>query len=151
MLLLLLCVGVVVGALLPWQPVINGRLGQELASPLWSGFISFLGGTVVLGSLVHLQEGVLWRWQKLTHVPLWTLTGGVLGTSFVLAAIYLVPRVGATTMSVSFICGQLAMSLLIDHYGWAGVAVRPIDGLRLLGILLLLTGLYLVVRPTHAS
>lgn len=151
MLVLLLCVGVLVGCLLPWQPVINGRLGVELGSTLWSGFVSFLGGALLLGCLVHLQGGVLWRWQKLTQVPLWTLTGGVLGTTFVLASIYLVPRVGATAMGVSFIVGQLMMSLLMDHYGWAGLAVRPMDGTRMLGVLLLFLGLALVLKPAHAA
>jgi transporter family-2 protein len=149
--LALLCLGVVVGAFLPWQPVINSRLGLELGSPLWAGFVSFLTGALVLGIIVHLQGGALWRWQKLTHVPYWMLTGGILGVSFVMASIFLIPRIGAMGMSVSFILGQLLMSTLMDHFGWFGLPVRSIDPLRITGILLLLAGVWLVVRPAHAA
>ena len=150
MLPLLLCAALLVGSLLPWQPIVNIRLGQELSSPLWSGFMSFLGGAVLLGILAHFQGSIPERWQKLAHVPWWSLTGGVLGATFVLASILLVPRLGATTMSVAFVCGQLMMSVLMDHYGWGGLTVRTVDLTRLIGIACLFLGMYLVLRPTHA-
>lgn len=151
MLPLLLCIALLVGSLLPWQPIVNIRLGSELQSPLWSGFISFLGGALLLGTLALLQGQVSERVQKITTtVPWWSLTGGVLGASFVIASIVLVPRIGATTMSVAFVCGQLVMSVAMDHYGWGGLTVRPVDAARVLGITLLLAGMFLVVRPVNA-
>jgi bacterial/archaeal transporter family-2 protein len=151
MLPLLLCIALLVGSLLPWQPIVNIRLGMELQSPLWSGFISFLGGALLLGTLALLQGQVSERVHKITStVPWWSLTGGVLGASFVIASILLVPRIGATTMSVAFVCGQLIMSVAMDHYGWGGLTIRPVDTARIIGIALLLSGMFLVLRPAHA-
>lgn len=151
MFVLLLCVGVIVGCLLPWQPVVNTRLGHELGSMIWSGFLSFLGGALVLGCLALMQGQVSQKLQKLSHVPLWSLTGGLMGAFFVLASVYLIPRVGATTMSLSFILGQLLMSVAIDHFGWGGLVIKPLELTRILGLVLVLIGIYLVVRPPHAS
>ncbi len=139
-----------VGSLLPWQPIVNIRLGTELQSPLWSGFISFLGGALLLGSLALLQGQITERVHKITTVPWWSLTGGVLGASFVIASILLVPRIGATTMSVAFVCGQLIMSVAMDHYGWGGLTIRPVDTARIMGIAFLIVGMFLVLRPAHA-
>lgn len=150
MLPILLCIAVLVGALLPWQPIVNIRLGAELQSPIWSGFLSFLGGALLLGTLALLQGQISERVQKITTVPWWSLTGGVLGASFVIASILLVPRIGATTMSVAFVCGQLIMSVAMDHYGWGGLAIRPVDTARIIGIAFLLVGMFLVLRPAHA-
>jgi transporter family-2 protein len=56
------------------------------------------------------------------------------------------PRMGATTAVTLIIIGQLVMGMLIDQFGWFGVAVRPIDGWRVAAVVLLLAGGYLMVR-----
>ncbi len=148
---LLVLTGIIVGALLPWQPVINSRLSFEIGSTLWASFISFLGGAFVLGLIVLFQGQLSERIQKLITLPAWMMSGGVLGITFVLASIILVPRIGATSLTATFVCGQLAMSLAMDHFGLAGLNTRPIDATRLLGVILLFVGLLLIVRPQHAT
>ena len=56
------------------------------------------------------------------------------------------PRLGSTTMVALIIVGQLLTGVVIDHFGWFGVAVRPIDLTRLAGVLVLLAGGYLIVK-----
>jgi transporter family-2 protein len=148
---LFIILGLVVGSLLPWQPLVNSRLGQELASPLWGAFLSFATGALILGALVLAQGKVGERVGKLTELPMWMYSGGLMGAMFVGASIFLIPRIGATSLSVSFILGQIAMSVFMDHFGWGGLSVRTIDASRAIGILLFLLGLYFIVRPQHAA
>ena len=56
------------------------------------------------------------------------------------------PRLGATTALALIIIGQLAMGILIDQFGLFGVAVRPVDLVRLAGAGLLIAGGYLIIR-----
>ncbi len=56
------------------------------------------------------------------------------------------PRLGATTALALIIIGQLAMGILIDQFGLFGVAVRPVDLVRLVGAGLLIAGGYLIIR-----
>ncbi|MFP5491801.1 MAG: DMT family transporter [Bacteriovoracia bacterium] len=151
MLALFLITAFLVGCMLPWQPVVNARLGIEMASPLWAGFISFLGGALLLGALALLQGQFSDKITRLSTAPWWSMTGGLLGAIFVIAALILIPRIGATSLGVAFICGQLLMAVVMDHYGLAGLSVRPIDSMRFVGIVLVLVGVFMVMRPSHAS
>lgn len=151
MLVFFLFLAFLVGCMLPWQPVVNARLGIELASPLWAGFISFLGGALLLGSLAFLQGGAMERITKMSTAPWWSMTGGLLGAIFVIAALFLIPRIGATSLGVAFICGQLVMAVVMDHYGMAGLAIRPITSVRFIGVIVVLIGVFMVIRPHHES
>jgi bacterial/archaeal transporter family-2 protein len=44
------------------------------------------------------------------------------------------------------IAGQLAMAVIVDHFGWLGVARQPVTIARVAGIVLLAAGVFLVVR-----
>ena len=61
----------------------------------------------------------------------------------VLTAVIATPRLGAATTVVLFISGQLAASLLLDHHGWLGVPVHPIDLARI-GVVCLVAGVVLI-------
>ncbi|MFN7136728.1 MAG: DMT family transporter, partial [Thermomonas sp.] len=59
------------------------------------------------------------------------------------------PRIGAAGMICLAVLGQVTASLLLDQYGVLQ-APKPVDGLRLLGALLVLAGVVLVVAPWRA-
>lgn len=143
----LIATAVLIGTLMPLQAVINALLGKELASPVASAFISFLGGTLVLAVITFSRPAA---WARLPQLPTWMLSGGLLGAIFVAAALILVPKIGATSLMAAFVTGQLIMSLAMDHYGWFGLPVRTLDITRILGVVLLAAGIFLVTRPAHA-
>lgn len=64
----------------------------------------------------------------------------VFGAIYVTAFILLTPRLGIAAMAAFFISGQMIASLVVDHYGWLGVPVRPIDLQRLIGLLFVIAG-----------
>jgi transporter family-2 protein len=76
--------------------------------------------------------------------PPWALTGGIIGALLVLTALIATPRLGAATTVMLFIAGELACSLILDHFGWLGVPVHPVDLPRLLGVLCLVAGVFLI-------
>lgn len=136
---------VFVGALLPLQALLNARLGQLTHGALFASLASFAVGSVALLALWLVarpaggQAGV-------GQVPWWLWSGGLIGAAFVVSATTLVPRLGAASLICLVILGQLAGSLLLDHYGVLH-ARQPIDPMRLLGLLLVAAGAALVVRP----
>lgn len=146
----LVFVAFLIGCMLPWQPVINARLGSALTSAMLAGFISFIGGAFILGFLALVRNDFIGKSHLFQQAPWWSYFGGVLGAIFVVVSLILVPKIGTTALGISFICGQLLMAIIMDHYGLAGLAVRPVDGQRLLGVALVLLGAFLVTRP-HGS
>jgi len=54
------------------------------------------------------------------QLPIWRLTAGMLGASFVAMQTYVVPVVGVALFTVASLAGQTAISLWVDHVGLAG-------------------------------
>jgi bacterial/archaeal transporter family-2 protein len=137
--LLMLCGGAMVAI----QASINARLAQKTGF-IESATISFAVGTLAL-LLVASAVG-RGDWRGLQQAQWWEWTGGLFGAFFVTMTIIAVPRIGtAATMAIA-IAAQLATGLLLDHFGMFGYRGVPFDSKRLLGVVLLLLGAYLVMR-----
>lgn len=131
--------GIGVGIQTPLSGIMSGRLGGFSSS-----FIIHLGGLVLSGIFLLLRGGENIReWRTL---PWYMLASGVIGVVLYLSVSYTFPRLGAAGSIILIVIGQLAMGALIDHFGWFGAAVRPLDGTRLLAIALGLAASYLLVR-----
>ncbi|MDH5823922.1 DMT family transporter [Luteimonas sp. RD2P54] len=136
----------VVGVLLPLQALINARLGQATQGPLFASFASFLVGTLVLGAALLVTRTPWPSTQALGAQPPWVWLGGAIGALYVLSATVLVPRIGAAALICLVVFGQVAGSLLFDHYGVLNQA-RVLDPWRLAGAALVAVGAVMVVRP----
>ncbi|MBW6508157.1 MAG: DMT family transporter [Desulfuromonadales bacterium] len=139
LMLLIACGGVAVAI----QPSINARLAQKTGF-LEAATISFAVGTLVL-LLISLLSGQ-GSFRRVVEVPWWQLTGGLFGAFFVTMTIIGVPRIGTTAVLALTIASQLAAGLVMDHYGVFGMRGIPVDGKRILGIALLLIGVFLVCK-----
>jgi transporter family-2 protein len=73
-------------------------------------------------------------------------TGGLIGAVFLFVSLFAAPRLGIATTIAVLIAGQLAAALVVDHFGWLGVPVRPVNPYRVAGALCLLTGVLLIRR-----
>lgn len=109
-----------------------------------SVFITYaFGGLVVVLAMLYWRGGNLAAWRT---VPWYTLLSGALGLIVVGAVAYTVPRVGLSRAFTVIVATQFAVAALIDHYGLLGATVRPLDASRLLGIGVLIAGVWLMVR-----
>lgn len=137
--LLMICGGIAIAL----QPSINARLAQKVGL-LQSSCISFAVGTLAL-LLTALVVG-RGSFRGIGGASAWELTGGLLGAFFVTMAIFVVPRIGTAAAMAAIIGAQLTTGLLLDHFGLLGGRQIPLDSGRLLGIVLLLAGGWLVFR-----
>src|ERR671921_329657 len=72
--------------------------------------------------------------------------GGLIGALYVGSIVWTVRALGAGGLTAATIAGQLALAVVIDHFGWLGVARSPITASKVLGIALLALGTWFVVR-----
>ena len=139
LMLLIACGGVAVAI----QPSINARLAQKTGF-LEAATISFAVGTLALLLVSQLSgQGSL---RRIVEVPWWQLSGGLFGAFFVTMTIVGVPRIGTTAVLALTIASQLMAGMMMDHYGVFGMRGIPIDGKRILGVALLLIGVFLVCK-----
>lgn len=134
----------VVGGLIALQAPINSGLGRVTGS-LPAALVSFLIGTAALTAIVGLSGGA-GRLGGALDVEWHYLLGGLLGAAYVVTALITVRTLGAGGVTAATIAGQLATSIVIDRLGVLGLEPRPLSAGRLLGVLLLAAGTYLIVR-----
>jgi transporter family-2 protein len=133
------------GGLVALQAPINSMLGRAVGT--WqAAFFSFAIGTVALAFIAALAKGGLGQIAEARHLTWYYLTGGLLGAAYITSVLVTVRTLGAGGVVAATITGQLAVSVVVDHFGWLGVARQPIDAVRVIGIALLAAGTYLVVR-----
>jgi transporter family-2 protein len=133
-----------IGGLIAMQPAINAGLGKATGS-LPAALVSFITGTLVL-ALIVILSGKASGLSSTFDVRWYYLLGGVLGAAYVLTALITVSEIGAAGVVAATITGQLTASIVIDRLGILGLEQTPLTASRLVGVALLLTGTYLVVR-----
>jgi transporter family-2 protein len=134
------------GALVAFQPLVNAVLARSIGSPYGAAAISIAVAFVgALAMIAVAGRGDIGR-ATLAAVPWWVYFAGLIGTVFVAGGVVIAPVTGALLFFACVVAGQLGGAMLADHFGWLGVAVRPISLVRLVGLALVLGGAVLVQR-----
>ena len=141
----LLALPLLAGVLLPLQAGINGQLAEHLGSVLLAALISFCVGTLALLLLTLYQREIPVA-GAFRGLAWWHWTGGLLGAFFIATAAYASPRTGALLFMLLVLAGQMAMALVLDHFGWAGYREAPISLGKVAGLLLVVAGIWLIQR-----
>ena len=138
-----LFVAVLIGAAFAAQPSINATAAQIFGSAIPAAVLS-IAITLVASSALMIATKTLPSGEMIRGLPWWVVFGGLIGLAVVAGGAAIVPITGVALFFVCFVAGQLAGSLLLDHFGAFGIAVREVTPLRLLGLLCTLLGVVLV-------
>jgi transporter family-2 protein len=131
--------GVAVALQSPLASMLSQRLGV-----LESIFIIHVGGALLsLVPLLLIGGGRLGQWRS---APWYALCAGVFGVVVIAAVSYTIPRVGVAASVITIVAGQLAVSTFLDQYGLLGTQVRPLEPTRVLGLVVVMLGVWLTVK-----
>jgi transporter family-2 protein len=139
----LFTMGVMAGSMITIQSVLNSALGKKTGN-----LGSVLVLTIVSISLLLLLIILFPDTANLKNIPgvsEWYLyVGGILGVAILAAPIFLIPRIGATSTLTALVVGQLFLALIIDHFGLFSFPKIEINLMRIMGIILLVAGAFLI-------
>jgi len=128
------------GASVATQQVLNGSLRTALASPTWTGLVSYAVGLItMIVAVIALGERVP-SWKTMADVPWYEWSGGMFGGAFIL----LLPSLGAATLFALVIAGQVLAAVTLDHFGAFGLTPHPVSAARVAGAVLLIAGVVLI-------
>jgi transporter family-2 protein len=136
-------VGLIGGIAVGLQGPMSGAMSQRVG-PLGSSLIIHLGGAVFSAVLLLIVRGV--EWQAIKALPLPYFFAGLFGVILYFILAYTLPRAGVGITTALLILAQMGIGLVIDHNGWMGVPLHPINLPRVLGILSILFGAFLVTK-----
>lgn len=142
-LLLIILIGMAGGIAVGLQSPLASMLTQRLGI-FESIFIVHMGGALLaLLPLIFYSGGKLMQWRS---VPWYALGAGVFGLVVIAAISYMIPRVGVAASITTIVAGQLLVATILDQFGWLGTAGRPLDPTRVIGLVIVLVGVWLTVK-----
>ncbi|GAB2943596.1 DMT family transporter [Hafnia psychrotolerans] len=139
--LILIPLVVLAGMGLSLEAGLIGPLGTEVGH-LWATLSIFGVGSVLTGLLVLFFSPR--NTPAFTQLPGWQLLGGVLGPVYVIVLTLATPLIGIGLTMIAILSGQIAKSLMIDHFGWFGSPAKKVGSERLLALVFILAALILI-------
>jgi transporter family-2 protein len=130
--------GMAIGVQSPMSSMISQRLGM-----LESIFIVHAGGALVVLIPILVFGSRLREWRS---VPWYTLGAGAFGLIVIASMSYMIPRIGIAGALITLLAGQLIVGSLLDHFGWLGVTQRLLDLPRIIGLIVVMAGVWLTVK-----
>ena len=129
------------------QSGVNAQLRESLNNPILAALTSFLVGLVVLLIAFacfnqHPVPGI----NDFKQVSWTRYLGGVMGAFYVLTVIFIIREIGPANMICLVVAGQMVAAITVDHYGLQGFAVHQITLPRIAGAVLLVAGVYLILK-----
>ena len=138
--------GIASGFGLTLQIGMNSKLRTVLQNANTAALISFLVGTTGLVLLLVVTRAPMPARDTLASVPVWAWFGGLMGAFYVAISTVVASQLGTAALLGLALSGQLAMALVVDHFGWLGLPEHPITLTRMVGVALLGAGAWLISR-----
>ena len=134
--------GIAIGA----QASMIGRAGSIIGSFRTGMLTNFAGGIwgllifIVFLLLPHADNRPITR-----PAVILMLVSGFIGVFVVIGVAFSMQYAGVAAGLSAIILGQMALSLLIDTTGWGGAAQIPLSISRVMGLLVMALGVYLLL------
>ena len=133
------------GVVLAVHLAMNGKVGVALNNARVGNALFWCIGaaTAVAIGLSGWRPGAL---APLGGVNPLLFTAGVLGACLVFAIAWLIPEMGAGSVMITLLAGQVIGGLVMSHFGWLGSPVQPITMMNVGGVVLMVTGVILATK-----
>ena len=123
----------------PTNTALSTHVGRAQAT-----FVSFAGGTILLGVLVLLfGQGDL---SGVTRVPPWQLITGLYGFLVIVSVVYATPRLGIAFTLMILMFGKLITGAVIDTFGLLTATAQPLHLARVVGLCIVAAGILFVTK-----
>ncbi|MFN8281741.1 MAG: DMT family transporter [Chitinophagales bacterium] len=133
------------GTFLPIQGGLNSRLGKAAGNPVYAALFSFIIGTFGLLIYILVSRQTI-SWSGVKAAPTYAWLGGLLGAFYITVIILAFPKLGPGLTFGLVVAGQMIVSVLMEHNNILVAQQNPINAMKLLGIVLVITGVIIIRR-----
>ncbi|MBP3888308.1 MAG: DMT family transporter [Cellulosilyticum sp.] len=133
----------IAGSLLAFMVSSNGIVGEAAGNYASSVIIHFIGLVAVVAVLLLTKA----KFKNLRSIPLWMYSAGLIGIITVLFNNATFTTLGVSLTVALGLLGQSVTSIIIDHFGLFGLPVSRFDTKKILGFLIILSGIVIMALP----
>ncbi|MBS0295365.1 MAG: DMT family transporter [Proteobacteria bacterium] len=131
------------GVGIPLIGVLNSGISRSVGNPFAATTITFAVAMIVAAAITIPLHGVP-TLAQLKAAPAIGYGAGLLIGFYALSATVIIPRFGAASFIAFILIAQLVGSTLIDQFGLFGMTRRPVDILRVSGLIVIVIGIALM-------
>lgn len=131
------------GVLLPVQAGLNSRLGKMADSAVHASLFSFVSGMVALILYILVTRQSV-SWAGVREAPSYVWVAGIMGAFYVTIIILAFPKLGPGVTFGLVVAGQMIMSVVMEHNDIFVAQHNPINGMKILGIILIIAGVFVI-------
>ena len=129
------------------QSGVNAQLRESLNNPILAAITSFSVGLIVLViAFACFNQNPVPAIQDVKQISWTKFTGGIFGAFYVVTVVFIIRHIGPANLICLVIAGQMIAAMTIDHFGFQGFAVHHITLPRIAGAVLLVAGVYLILK-----
>jgi transporter family-2 protein len=128
------------GAGIPLIGVLNSGIARGVGNPLAATAVMFTMAAIVAFGITLPIYGHP-SLAELGSAPPISYGAGLLIGFYGLSATIIIPRLGAASFIAYILIAQLLTSAVVDQFGLFGMARRPIDITKLVGLLVIAVGI----------
>lgn len=136
----------ITGALIPIQAATNSVFSKSTGSPVTTGLMVFIIGLIGMTLFMIITRTSVPTLQQLSSAPAYSYLGGAIVATYVVMITILAPRIGMGPSIGLIVTGQIICAVLIDHFGLFNYPVYNIGWNRIVGVLMMVGGIYFVMR-----
>ena len=102
---------------------------------------------VTLSAVLFFLAGNRMPFQEMAaEIRPWIMFNGLCGFMIIIIVALTFPKIGAASVVVLMISGQLVTGILLDHFGVFNIPRHPISLVRFLGIAFVFLGVFLTTK-----
>jgi transporter family-2 protein len=128
------------GAGIPLIGVLNSGVARSIGNPFAATAVMFAIAAIVAFGLTLPLYGYP-TVAQLGSAPAVSYGAGLLIGFYGLSATVIIPRLGAASFIAYILIAQLLTSAVVDQFGLFGMARRPIDITKLVGLAVIVAGI----------
>ncbi len=135
----LLSLTFIIGIILALHLAMNAAVGKIVENPRMGNALFWLIGAAG-AVMISLTGWDISFFSEIKKVPKWLFFAGLMGACLVVMIAYLIPKIGAGTLNVVLLAGQVIGGLIIAHYGLLSSPVEKINLARVTGVIIMIAG-----------
>ena len=130
---------------IPVMAALNAGLGAKLQSPALAATILFFVGLAGSMAFLLIFEGIP-SGRSTKEIPIYFYFGGLFVLFYVLSISWVAPRFGIGNAISFVLLGQLLAMITVDQFGLMGAEQTSLTWQRIVGLVFMTIGVFLVVR-----